>query len=190
MIFGKYKKYGAYHWKEYDDNTIYGQHVRKLEKWIKEDNILDLGAGDGLITHRLQIAGKNVIAIDDNMDGIALAKERGVEVIYGSAYNLRSIFPLSQLGVPVCDCVLMADVIEHLEFPDSAMYGIDSVLRYGGTLYITTPPRQDNRVLHDEYHYKEYTPDELIEFIEGFGYVLAEPTEVKFERIYAKFIKE
>ena len=73
--FYKYDKYGAYHWHWYQYKKTYIDHVNKVKDWIKEKNVLDVGAGDGLITSILGARG-----IDNEPAGVKLARERGVDV--------------------------------------------------------------------------------------------------------------
>jgi 2-polyprenyl-3-methyl-5-hydroxy-6-metoxy-1,4-benzoquinol methylase len=180
MEFNKYKELGDYHWSEYKAKTIYGQHADKVAQWVGDGkNLLDIGAGDGLITSLLPGA----IGIDDNEVAVSLAKEHGVNVYLMDAYHL------SQFDITMFDKVLMADVIEHFEFPEKILESVYNLLKPEGLLFITTPPKKDNGELHDKYHYKEYSPEELKEFVEKFGFKLISQIEQKFVRIYAKFQK-
>jgi len=181
MEFDKYKKFGAYHFTEYEQRTTYGVHADKVANWVKEDNILDVGAGDGLLTHLLIQKGKTVIGIDDNEIAVKLANEKGVPVGIMSAYKID--FPEE-----VFDAVLLADVIEHLEYPSEAIWEVRKVLKPEGIFYITTPPKKEGG-LHDKYHFREYSPEELVRFMKSLKFELVEPTEVKNVRIYAKFKK-
>ncbi len=168
-MYDKYKKYGDYHWKDYaDKNTIYSRHVDFLKDWIKEKNVLDVGAGDGLITHVLGING-----IDNNKEAIKLAKEKGADVSFGDAYNLKGEY----------DAVFMGDTLEHLENPIRA---IRQARKVAPILYITTPPYEKG--LKDTHHYNEWTPDQLIELVEKEGFELVGDLFIQYERMYAKFV--
>ena len=178
MEFDKYKERGAYHWEEYKAQTAYGKHADKVKSWVRKGKTLDIGAGDGLITSLLSAEG-----IDDNELAVKLAEAKNVDVKIGSAYDLKysdSIF----------DNVLMADVIEHLEFPERALKQIERVLREDGYLYIVTP-LANKKGLHDKYHYKEYTPSELVLFMQESRFELIGNVEVidSFVRMYAMFRK-
>jgi len=56
MIFTKYEKYGAYHWKQYLDGTKYKAHADRVKEWVKEKNVLDVGAGDVVVARQSQAA--------------------------------------------------------------------------------------------------------------------------------------
>lgn len=181
MEFNKYRDLGAYHWKEWEKKTIYGQHAEKVASWVNEPTVLDIGAGDGLITYLLNKKPDiRCIGIDDNRLAVNLAKEKKSLVFHGDAYNIP-------FGDNMFSAVLMADVIEHFETPDIAIEEAKRVLKKGGYFYITTPPAMKNG-LHDKYHYREYTPQQLTTYITNFGFSMVEPVETKFVRMYGKFI--
>lgn len=182
MEFDKYEKFGKYHWTEYEQHTTYGVHADKVAKWVEGEKLLDIGAGDGLITSLLIKKGIDCVGIDDNELAVKLANEERVPVVLGNAYHLS-------FEDEMFDTVLMADVIEHFEYPGSVLREVSRVLKPNGILYITTPPKKEGEGLHDRFHFREYSPDELVEFLRVFGFKLVEPTEVKYVRIYGKFQK-
>jgi len=181
--FDKYRKRGDYHWREFNAKTIYRQHVLHVLEWITEDNVLDIGAGDGLITHQLRLRGKDAVGIDNSPHGLAIAKRKGVPVSAGDAYDL----PKARLF----SAAFMGDVIEHLEFPGLAVAQAKQVLAPTGALYIVTPPQAHDGVIRDPHHYREYTPDELVDFMRALGFV-ATSQEVRREwyRMYVRFVRD
>lgn len=176
MEFDKYKQRGAYHWKEYEQKTPYGLHADKVANWVRKGKTLDIGAGDGLITSLINAEG-----IDDNLIAVALANEKGVNVSVGDAYKLK--YPDNHF-----ENVLMGDVIEHLEYPDVAIKEVKRVLKPNGFFYVVTPPAKKEG-LWDKYHYREYTPEELIDYMNTFGFEIIEGVEVilKYVRMYGVF---
>jgi ubiquinone/menaquinone biosynthesis C-methylase UbiE len=175
MKFSKYHNRGAYHWRKYDDkNTKYRRHADRVKEWIQEKKVLDIGAGDGKITHLLGIKG-----IDDEPEAVRLAVEMGADVILGSAYSL----PYKDGEF---EAVFMGDTLEHIEFPKKALQEARRVLtKY---FYIASPEKETT---NDKYHYDEWTAQELKDLVEGGGFVLeGEILEVpKDKRIYGKFRK-
>ena len=175
--FAKYKKRGAYHWREFEKDTTYRKNVLKIKEWIRNGLTLDIGAGDGLITSVIDAVG-----VDNNKLAIDLARERGINVIEGDAYNL----PFSS---DCFDNILMGDVIEHLKYPEKSLLEVWRILKDKGFLYIVTPPRGDKM---DKYHYKEYSSKELIGLIENNGFKKKESIEVRndLRRMYGVFEKQ
>lgn len=169
MKFDKYEKYGAYHWKEFERDTEYREHVLFVLEWVKEKNVLDVGAGDGLITKNLGAVG-----IDSSEFGVKLAKERGANVTIGSAYDLPQT---------TSEAVYMGDVLEHLEQPEKAILEAKKV---APVLYIVTPPKSETV---SDYHYQEWTPEELKNLVESNGYKLDGEILIKKHRMYGRFVR-
>jgi ubiquinone/menaquinone biosynthesis C-methylase UbiE len=177
--FDKYLRAGAYHWAQYSAGTKYRRHADRVAEWIKEKVVLDIGAGDGKITSML---GPYCVGIDNEPEGVKLAQEHGVNVILGDAYNL-----------PYRDgefeSVLMADVLEHFEFPEKALAEARRVLQQ--YIYITTPPKRPDGKLSDRYHWIEWSPEELKALVEAQGFeliggILSIPSE---KVMYGRFRK-
>lgn len=173
MKFTKYHKLGAYHWRMYEDkNSKYFRHANRMKIWIKEENTLDIGAGDGLITALLNIWG-----IDDEPEAVMLARKKGANVILGDAYALP--YKDGQF-----DSVFMGDVLEHMQYPDLVLKEARRVL--SKHLYIASPIPEGK----DKFHYYEWNEEELKELVTREGFRLLELFTVKEDkRIYAKFIK-
>lgn len=176
MEFDLYKKLGAYHWGWYQTNPVYRAHVDKLTAWITETEILDAGCGDGLIASKLAEAGKIVHGIDTSMEGIDFARAKNVNAWYGSVYEIP--YPVFAF-----DAVLMADVIEHLDFPEVALVEALRVTR--NFLYLTTPDKSVSKN-DNPYHVREYTEAELVEFVTGWGFTLVN-SFTDYGIVYAKF---
>jgi SAM-dependent methyltransferase len=172
--FSKYRKHGAYHWKQYEQGTKYKAHADRVAEWVKEYKILDVGAGDGLITHLLGATG-----IEYEEEGVRLAREKGVDVIQGSAYELP--FPDNSF-----EAVTMIDVLEHFDTPEVAL---KEARRVAPVLYINTPPKKDDGTLTDTFHVQEWSPGGLCSFVESQGYELDGLIAVypKEKMMYAKF---
>lgn len=175
MIFSKYAQFGAYHWKQYADGTKYKAHADRVAEWVKEKNVLDVGAGDGLITSLLGAKG-----IEYELEGVLLAQEKGVDVIQGDAYEL----PFEDNSF---EAVTMIDVIEHLEDPLKAL---KEARRVAPVLYINTPPKKDDGTLTDKFHVQEFSPLGLVQLVESAGYKLDGHVMVypKEKMMYARFI--
>lgn len=182
MQFNKYKDLGDYHWKEYKKQTPYRKHVNKLIQWIGEDTeLLDLGAGDGLITSLFT----NCLGVENNKFALDIVKQKKVNVIFGDLYNLINNLPKKQYKN-----ILMGDVIEHLQFPKKVLLQIRNIIDpKNGLLFISTPPKRPDGILCDKYHYAEYDKTSLENLLKDNGFVLCEPIEIidSLNRMYGKF---
>lgn len=172
--FTKYQEKGAYHWRDYAKGTKYKAHADRVKEWVKEKNILDVGAGDGLITHLLNAKG-----IEYEAEGVRLAQEKGADVIQGDAYALP-------YGDDSFEAITMIDVLEHFETPQNAL---QEARRVAPVLYVNTPPKKDDGTLTDRFHVQEWSPAGLCRVVEGEGYLLDGPVVVypKEKMMYAKF---
>ena len=178
MEFNKYEELGDYHWQEYEVMDAYGKHAERVKDWIKEKKVLDIGAGDGLITSLI-----GAIGIDNNKIAPKLAQKHNVKVLYASTYNI----PFADDSF---EAVFMGDVIEHLADEQSALHEIKRVLNDRGYLYITTPPAKDDKSFHDKYHYREYTESDLASIVKECGFLCVDSfIDKDFFNIYAKFQK-
>ena len=151
--------------------TRYYRHVQKVKDWIKEKNVLDVGAGDGCV-----VAALGIMGVDDEPEAVRLAQEKGANVILASAYNL----PFEDKEF---DAVFMGHTLEHIKHPGIVLEEVRRVLKK--YLYIVSPiPRGK-----DKFHYNEWSMEELKELVEGYGFKLAEPmSRLKGDDgIYAKF---
>ena len=162
----------------YSKNMRYRQHVDYVVKWISPGNILDIGAGDGLITSMIGAEG-----IDDNERAVALANEKGVDVRLGSAYNL----PLGRKYDRIC----LLDVIEHLKEYKVVLEQIKKILDVDGELYVCTPPftgKGKHKGLHSEYHYFEWSPRQFQREMEQSGFTTIDiNANYDLGRMYGKF---
>lgn len=175
MRYNKYDRHGAYHWNQYALNRKYKTHAHRVRDWVKEKKVLDVGAGDGLITSLLGAKG-----IEFEPEGVRLAQEKGVDVIQGDAYKL----PFEDNSF---EAVTMIDVLEHLKHPQKAL---KEARRVAPILYVQTPSLHDDGKIHTRYHVQEWTPVSLTEFVQSCGYKLDGPIILypKERLMYAKFI--
>lgn len=122
----------------------------------------------------------DIKGIDNEPEAVRLAQEKGANVILGDAYSIP--FPDGAF-----ESVLMADVLEHMEFPTDALREARRVLTK--RLYITTPPKRPDGKLTDKYHYFELTPLELQTLVEQAGFTLEGDIMVVPEEkvMYARF---
>jgi SAM-dependent methyltransferase len=173
MQFDKYDKKGAYHWAQYEAGTPYTVHVDRVREWIRPGSVLDVGAGDGVLTYFLDGWG-----IDNCEKAVELAREKGSNVSLGSAYELEGEW----------DNVLLSDVLEHLQYPDRALKQIKNVLKEDGLLYIVVPRPRYPGAPPRKYHYQEWTAPDLISFMRSQGWTCLEIELVmELKRIYGIF---
>lgn len=111
-----------------NSNTLHQYILTSL--WEKTDNIVDLGANDGLLSANIAPLVKSVTAVD-------IQKVEASAGVQALQLDLNSDFD-QVLGHNMFDKVIALDVIEHLNNPERAMLKINNILKTGGKLYIST----------------------------------------------------
>ncbi|HET9467826.1 MAG TPA: class I SAM-dependent methyltransferase [Vicinamibacterales bacterium] len=169
--FGKYERFGAYHWREIEPfptrhNAVLTARYRVLLDAMDANaiRVLDIGCGDGTLTFRLAGRSERVWGIDDSMLPLQLAR---AEFARRPRHRAPVVMNADARRLPFADeafdCVVLADVIEHIDAPGPVMSEAHRVLRKGGQILVTTPRRQDSAPA--QYHCHEYTGAELAELL-------------------------
>ena len=170
--FAKYERFGAYHWREIQPvptryNAVLTARYRVLLDAVDPHarRVLDIGCGDGCLTFELIRRGKQVWGLDDSSLPLRLAQ---AELARRGAAGRTLLTAADGRQLPYrddsFDCVILADVIEHIDDTDAVMREAKRVLRRGGRILMTTPRRQGDAPPH-EYHCREYTAPELADLL-------------------------
>jgi len=96
---------------------------------------LDVGCGNGGVLEALGREGAALFGVDASQAAIELTRVRVPAATLATA-DVQNKLPFSGAFF---DCVLMLDVLEHLECPVAALREIRRVMRPGGVVAITTP---------------------------------------------------
>ena len=106
--------------------------------------ILEVGCGAGNLLLQAAVPGSYPLALDLSMQALTFVRSRLQEAT--SAARAPGGFACTQaigewlpLAGASFDCVLMSEVIEHLDAPEVSLREAARVLRPGGRLLITTP---------------------------------------------------
>lgn len=100
------------------------------------DLVVDLGCGNGTITHALARAGYDTVGVDASAAEITLARA-GYPGLRFACLPVEAVTP-DQVGRPAA-AVVAIEVIEHLYDPAALFTVARSLLRPGGLLVVTTP---------------------------------------------------
>lgn len=142
--------------------------VKAVQKDVK--TILELGAGDGLITNTLRNAGHNPVALDISWNALKLIK--GNSLIQGTADQLP--FPSNYF-----DLVMACEILEHLPIH---LYQavLDEIARVTKRRIIITVPFQEKLewnfarcltcgcIFNGSYHVRSFGENEMISLFEKF----------------------
>jgi 2-polyprenyl-3-methyl-5-hydroxy-6-metoxy-1,4-benzoquinol methylase len=97
-------------------------------------SILSVGCGAGATEAHLVRAGARVVGIEQNAAAAAVAKERGLDVIQGDV-----VASANALQDERFDCLIYADILEHLADPVAVLQDHVPLLESGGTVIISVP---------------------------------------------------
>src|SRR4028118_1772187 len=98
--------------------------------------VLDLGCGNGSLSHLIAQQGYEVVGVEDSEQGVAIARQSfpSCNFIQASIYDL----PYTELENSF-DIVISAEVIEHLLYPRELVRAAKKCLKPNGRLILTTP---------------------------------------------------
>ncbi|MBW4681814.1 MAG: class I SAM-dependent methyltransferase [Microcoleus vaginatus WJT46-NPBG5] len=101
-----------------------------------QTRVLDLGCGNGSLTHLVAQHGYEVVGLDSSEQGIAIARESfpDCKFIEADIYDL----PDADL-VNSFDIVMAVEVIEHLFYPKELVRYAQKCLKPNGCLILSTP---------------------------------------------------
>ena len=106
--------------------------------------ILSVGCGAGATEGELVRSGAKVVGIEMNAGAAAAARQRGLEVIEGDARASAGSLRQTQF-----DCLIYADVLEHLANPAEVLREHVDLLQPGGTVIISVPNFRYHSVARD-----------------------------------------
>ncbi len=108
--------------------------IEELIGELRGKKVLDLGCGGGLIAIPLLKKGVSVVGIDISKESIAAAKRAANgdgEFFVGDITSID--LPAQQF-----DCVLIADVLDHIPKYENVLREAERLLRPGGKLFVGT----------------------------------------------------
>ncbi len=145
------------------ENYWYRRHLAVYE-WIAARcaglEVVDLACGEGYGSEVLARRAALVTGVDANPEAHEHARLR-----YGRP-GLRFVRELVETYDQLCDAAIFLQTIEHVQDPEGLLHHIRSLLRPGGTAYVSTPnlltlapsgaEKSDN-----PWHVREYRAEEF-----------------------------
>lgn len=152
--YNKYQKHGAYHWKIYKTDKNYQRHVDTIRRFFstqKPGSLLDVGCGDGLISHVLASLSFDVHGIDVDEIGIGVAKSKSDL----ARFEIKRLEDITENY----DYVLLSNVIEHVQ-DDFGILEKSSLIANNGTLVSTI--LKHPKIRKDPFHVHDYSEKDFI----------------------------
>jgi len=138
-------------------------------------NILDVGAGDGLLAETLLKDAKTLTALDISLKRIRRCAERCKNGYFIVADAEELPFKKESF-----DCVIASELIEHLIKPEKFLSSSYKALKKGGTLIISTPSGLFYETNLDEilkdHHLHTFSPKKLKLLLKKAGF---KPTAIR-----------
>lgn len=120
-------------------NFTYRLLINVLNKHIKKSmSVLDIGCGAGTISFYLASRGNKITAIDISKKAIIECRKSAKMMGLSNAVFAQSEFPKFNNSKKF-DAVIFTEVIEHLPNDKLALKKINSLLKNGGLLILSTP---------------------------------------------------
>lgn len=139
------------------------EHVNKRGELIKEiintdDNILDVGCGEGIVTSIVAEKNKKIAGCDYSLDSLELAKKKypNIKFVYSNSTNLK-------FQDAIFTKVILSDIAEHLLRIQllRTLDEIERVLKNNGILILATPLTGNGKKTTTYAHIYEYGENEI-----------------------------
>lgn len=143
--------------KRYDEIFLF------LEQFRRNNNIIDVGAGNGHFIQAAKLRGWNAFGTEFDERAVAICASKGVTMHHGK-------LDPSNYQPGQFDVITSFEVIEHINNPIEEVQNFFHLLRSGGLVYLTTPNynslshlllREKWTVFNYPEHLSYYTPRTL-----------------------------
>jgi len=119
-----------------EENYWYRRHLAVYE-WVAERcrglDVVDMACGEGYGSAVLARRAAGVVGVDANPEAFEHARARYTRP------GLRFERDLVDRFAEPCDAVVFLQTIEHVQEPEKVLAHFKSILRPGGTAYVSTP---------------------------------------------------
>jgi 2-polyprenyl-3-methyl-5-hydroxy-6-metoxy-1,4-benzoquinol methylase len=163
--------------------------------------VLDIGCGSGMLGKYLSENKECIVdGVDIDPDAVALAKPKYRKV---GVFNLENESLATTFKAEAYDCIVMADVIEHLVHPEQLFQDVKQLLKPAGILLFSIPNITHlsaglelvlgkfgyrNSGLLDSTHVRFYSRQSFVEKLEANGIYADEIDTVKREIDDTEFV--
>ncbi len=105
---------------------------------LRDKHILDVGCGGGILSEALCKAGAKVTAIDMAKEALAVAKLHKLESELDIDYQLSSAEAFATSHDAHFDVITCLELLEHVPNPESVIAALATMLKPGGSLFLST----------------------------------------------------
>jgi len=140
--------------------------VKLILKLVEGRKVLDVGCGSGLLSKTLLTKGYRVTVIDNDSKAIEIAKKKGIN---GFVADINTWQTQEKF-----DCIILGDVLEHIEDDKSALKKVHEMLEPNGCILVNVPAYQTLFSVHDAAlgHKRRYSNVELESKLQKSGFTI------------------
>ena len=122
---------------------------------VEGKTMFDVGCGSGRLSKMLLERGFSVVAIDTDAKAVEIAKKKGVTAYVSDICGWN--------GEEKFDCIILGDVLEHIEDDEAALRQVHGMLTPNGCIVVNVPAYQALFSMHDVAlgHKRRYSNREL-----------------------------
>lgn len=138
---------------------------------VGNKTVLDIACGEGYGAQLLSQQAKKVIGVDIHPETVAYAKQHyaGPQL----DFQVGSVDAIPVPGKKVFDVIVSFETIEHVDAEKQVAFltEVKRLLKPGGLFVVSTPNKQtytDEPHFNNEFHFKEFYPDEFSQFLKGY----------------------
>lgn len=139
----------------------------------KRIKVLDAGCGSGYGTEWLSTPSRDVLGVDVSPEAIRFA-----QLMYRSEKSFRvcnlEMKPTDRLPFDdnEFDAIVSVENLEHIDNDARLLQELGRIMAPGGMLALTTPIGNGEKP-SSEFHFREYTPDQLSALVDRTGWKMA-----------------
>lgn len=120
----------------HDINPLRVQYIQQHCQ-LRENTVLDIGCGGGILSESLAKAGAKVTAIDLSEPAIEVAKQHAKQQKLSIDYRVQSAEDMAEQA-PQFDVITCLELLEHVPDPGSVIKAASQCLKPGGQLVLST----------------------------------------------------
>lgn len=114
---------------------VYGSHNQIIELVGRNKKVIDVGCNKGYLSSKFKENGCYVVGIEADLESANIAKKICDEIVIGDIEQMEKL----QYPDNYFDCMVLADVLEHLKNPEKALLVLKRYLNTKGFIVASLP---------------------------------------------------